>query len=82
MKLGLLRSATAEALEATEIYELRRADFEHLLERNNKIAMQMLWTTMERLRKANEQIQDLTFLNVRTRILKILLGSFLLGCLD
>jgi CRP/FNR family cyclic AMP-dependent transcriptional regulator len=28
---------------------------------------------MERLRKANEQIQDLTFLNARERILKILL---------
>jgi CRP/FNR family transcriptional regulator, cyclic AMP receptor protein len=73
MKPGLQRSATAETLEPTVFYVLRRSDFEQLLERNNKMALQMLWFTMERLRKANEQIQDLTFLNVRARILKILL---------
>jgi CRP/FNR family cyclic AMP-dependent transcriptional regulator len=73
VKPGLLRSATAETLENTELYVLRRSDFEQLLEKNNKMALQMLWFTMERLRNANEQIQDLTFLNVRARILKILL---------
>jgi CRP/FNR family cyclic AMP-dependent transcriptional regulator len=73
IKPGLLRSATAETLEATALYVLRRRDFEQLLAKNNKMALQMLWFTMERLRKANEQIQDLTFLNARERILKILL---------
>jgi CRP/FNR family cyclic AMP-dependent transcriptional regulator len=73
IKPGLLRSATAETLGPTVLYVLRRTDFEQLLEKNNKMALQMLWFTMERLRKANEQIQDLTFLNVRSRILKILL---------
>jgi CRP/FNR family cyclic AMP-dependent transcriptional regulator len=73
IKPGLLRSATAETLEATELYVLRRRDFEQLLAKNNKMALQMLWFTMERLRNANEQIQDLTFLNARERILKILL---------
>ncbi|QGQ98878.1 Crp/Fnr family transcriptional regulator [Paenibacillus psychroresistens] len=73
IKPGLLRSATAETLEATDLYVLRRRDFEQLLVKNNKMALQMLWFTMERLRNANEQIQDLTFLNARERILKILL---------
>jgi CRP/FNR family cyclic AMP-dependent transcriptional regulator len=73
IKPGLLRSATAETLEATDLYVLRRRDFEQLLAKNNKMALQMLWFTMERLRNANEQIQDLTFLNARERILKILL---------
>jgi CRP/FNR family cyclic AMP-dependent transcriptional regulator len=73
IKPGLLRSATAETLETTELYVLRRIDFEQLLAKNNKMALQMLWFTMERLRNANEQIQDLTFLNVRARILKLLL---------
>jgi CRP/FNR family transcriptional regulator len=73
IKPGLLRSATAETLEATALYVLRRRDFEQLLAKNNKMVLQMLWFTMERLRKANEQIQDLTFLNARERILKILL---------
>jgi CRP/FNR family cyclic AMP-dependent transcriptional regulator len=73
IKPGLLRSATAETLETTELYVLKRSDFEQLLVKNNQMALQMLWFTMERLRNANEQIQDLTFLNVRARILKILL---------
>jgi CRP/FNR family cyclic AMP-dependent transcriptional regulator len=73
IKPGLLRSATAETLESTVVYVLRRSDFEQLLAKNNKMALQMLWFTMDRLRNANEQIQDLTFLNVRARILKILL---------
>jgi CRP/FNR family cyclic AMP-dependent transcriptional regulator len=73
VKPGLLRSATAETLEASVLYVLRRIDFENLLVKNNQMAIQMLWFTMERLRKANEQIQDLTFLNARDRILKILL---------
>lgn len=73
IKPGLLRSATAETAEATVLYVLRRRDFEQLLAKNNKMALQMLWYTMERLRNANEQIQDLTFLNTRARILKVLL---------
>jgi CRP/FNR family transcriptional regulator, cyclic AMP receptor protein len=73
IKKGLLRSATAETMEATVLYVLRRSDFEQLLNKNNQMAIQMLWFTMDRLRNANEQIQDLTFLNARERILKILL---------
>jgi CRP/FNR family cyclic AMP-dependent transcriptional regulator len=73
IKKGLLRSATAETLEATVLYVMRRSDFEQLLSKNNQMAIQMLWFTMDRLRNANEQIQDLTFLNARARILKILL---------
>lgn len=73
IKKGLLRSATAETMEATVLYVLRRSDFEQLLNKNNQMAIQMLWFTMDRLRNANEQIQDLTFLNARERIMKILL---------
>lgn len=73
VKKGLLRSATAETLETTVLYVLRRSDFEQMLNKNNQMAIQMLWFTMDRLRNANEQIQDLTFLNARARILKILL---------
>lgn len=34
------------------------------------LCIKLLEATMERLRKANEQIYDLTFLGVRSRILK------------
>lgn len=73
IKKGLVRSATAETVEATVVYVLKREDFENLLDNNNKLTQSLLYSTMERLRKANEQIQDLTFLNVRTRIFKMLI---------
>lgn len=64
------RSATAEALEATTLYVLNRSSFYHFLESNNKLTLKLLQITTERLRKANEKIEDLTFLDVRSRILK------------
>lgn len=73
MKPGLVRSATAECLVQTKLYILHRSDFQTLIEHDRNIAFQLLDYTMERLRRANQQIHDLTFLNVRTRIVKRLL---------
>ncbi|MFS0726183.1 Crp/Fnr family transcriptional regulator [Paenibacillus sp. 1P07SE] len=73
MKPGLLRSATAEAMSQVKLLALRRPDFEGLIEAHPRLALHMLNYTMERLRRANQQIYDLTFLNVRTRIIKRLL---------
>ncbi|MFD0672937.1 Crp/Fnr family transcriptional regulator [Cohnella sp. GCM10027633] len=74
MKPGLVRSATAECLMQTKLYILRRGDFQLLIEQDRNIAFLLLDYTMERLRRANQQIYDLTFLNVRTRMLKRLLA--------
>lgn len=74
MKPGLVRSATAECLVQTKLYILRRSDFQMLIENDRNIAFHLLDYTMERLRRANQQIYDLTFLNVRSRILKRLLA--------
>jgi CRP/FNR family cyclic AMP-dependent transcriptional regulator len=73
MKPGLVRSATAETLRQSRLYALRRADFRTLIEHDRQLAYHLLDYTMERLRKANQQIYDLTFLSVRTRIIKRLL---------
>lgn len=73
MKPGLVRSATAETLMKTRLYGLRRHDFQTLIEQDRHLAYHLLDYTMERLRKANQQIYDLTFLSVRTRIIKRLL---------
>jgi len=77
MKPGLVRSATAETLMQTRLYALRRTDFQILIEQDRRLAFHLIDYTMERLRRANQQIYDLTFLNVRTRIIKRLL--FLTG---
>ncbi|MCD9022744.1 Crp/Fnr family transcriptional regulator [Cohnella silvisoli] len=73
MKPGLVRSATAECLMTTRLYILRRSDFQLLIENDRNIAFHLLDYTMDRLRRANQQIYDLTFLNVRSRLIKKLI---------
>jgi cAMP-binding proteins - catabolite gene activator and regulatory subunit of cAMP-dependent protein kinases len=73
IKPGARRSASAEAAQLTKVYALKRSAFERLIMEHPRLALYILDDTMERLRRANQQIYDLTFLNVRTRILKRLL---------
>ncbi|QGQ98943.1 Crp/Fnr family transcriptional regulator [Paenibacillus psychroresistens] len=73
MRKGLTRSATAEVMEASAIYSLKGSDFVSFLEEKPKMCLKLLEGTMERLRRANEQIYDLTFLNLRARILKAII---------
>lgn len=67
---GQTRSATAETIETTVIHSLVRSDFQQFMERTPKLCLRLLETTIERLRKTNEQIYDLTFLDVRSRTIK------------
>ncbi|WP_199623657.1 Crp/Fnr family transcriptional regulator [Paenibacillus alkalitolerans] len=64
------RSATAETIEPSTIFTLSRNDFVQFLERSPLLCLKLLEVTMKRLRKANDQIHDLTFLDVRSRIIK------------
>lgn len=73
MQPGLSRSATAEALTAVKVYSLHRSDFHQLVEKDRNVPFLLLNYTMERLRKANNQIYDLTFLTVQNRIIRRLL---------
>lgn len=67
---GDTRSATAEAIEDTELFTLSRTTFHRLLEDTPRLTLKLLEITVDRLRRANEQIEDLTFLDVRSRIFK------------
>ncbi|HIW34031.1 MAG TPA: Crp/Fnr family transcriptional regulator [Candidatus Paenibacillus intestinavium] len=73
MQPGLFRSATAEAMTTVKAYALHRADFQQLVEKERNVSFLLLNYTMERLRKANQQIHDLTFLNVQHRIIRRLI---------
>ncbi|UJF32816.1 Crp/Fnr family transcriptional regulator [Paenibacillus hexagrammi] len=70
---GTTRSATAETMEPCTLYALKRSVFVQYIEKSPKLCLKLLETTMERLRKANEQIYDLTFLGVRSRIMKTII---------
>jgi CRP/FNR family cyclic AMP-dependent transcriptional regulator len=72
IRKGQIRSASAETLEPTILYVLKRSDLEGLLEAHPGITLKLLDISMNRLQKTNEQIQDLTFLDVKTRIKKLL----------
>lgn len=68
-----VRSASAKTLEKTTLYVLKRSDFISLLYENPTILIKILETALERLRQANELITDLTILNARTRMIRMLL---------
>lgn len=70
IKPGLLRSATAETASQTRLLSLRRTYFQLLFENDRNLLHYLVEDTMNRLRKANQQIYDLTFLSVRSRIIK------------
>lgn len=64
------RSATAETIEPSTILSISRGDFFRFLEKSPRLLLRLLEVNMQRLRKANDQIHDLTFLDVRSRIVK------------
>lgn len=66
------RSATAEALIDTEVYVIYKKDFESLIEKNPHIAMDVIHTLIQRLRHADQQIEDLTFTGSKERVVKTL----------
>lgn len=69
---GETRSASAETIAPTTVYTLNGVAFRKFLEDNPKLLLKLLEITFQRLRKANEQIEDLTFRDVRSRIVKTL----------
>lgn len=71
MQRDSTRSANAETLEASVIYSLKRTTFYEYIGRSPALCLRLLEESMNRLRRANEQIHNLTFLDVRTRILKV-----------
>lgn len=68
-----VRSASARTLEKSTLYVLKRYDFISLLNRSPDIFIKILETALDRLRKANELITDLTILDARTRIVRMIL---------
>lgn len=70
---GEPRSADAIALERVELYALQRQDFVNVVMNQPKIAVQVMKVISQRLRQADQQIEDLLFLDVYGRVAKKLL---------
>ena len=65
---GESRSANVVALEDSEVYMLKRADFLDLLEKYPKIAIALLQELAARLRKSDQQIEGLSLSDAENRI--------------
>lgn len=70
---GRLRSTDAIALEKVECLTLQRGGFQDAIMKHPKIAIQVIEVLCERLRRTNQQVEDLTFLDVDGRVAKKLL---------
>lgn len=70
---GEPRSATIVALEPTETVSLRRKEFIDQLLKHPKISIKVLAIMAKRLRKSNDQIGSLAFLDVCGRLARVLL---------
>ncbi|WP_373231396.1 Crp/Fnr family transcriptional regulator [Cohnella sp.] len=70
---GRPRSATAQTLEMTNVLELSSDQFMDLLQTHFDITRGILAELCRRLRQTNDHVNDLTFLDGRTRVLKNLI---------
>ncbi|AZN35262.1 Crp/Fnr family transcriptional regulator [Iodobacter ciconiae] len=69
---GGLRTATVETLEACELLVLRRDSVMQHLEHHPKVMHQMITALCQRLRNADDFLQDTLFLNLPQRLGKML----------
>lgn len=67
------RSATAEAIEPTETLTLHREDFMRYIQDNPEFAMHVLQTMARRIRRLNNQVSDIFFLDLPARLARQLL---------
>jgi CRP/FNR family cyclic AMP-dependent transcriptional regulator len=70
---GRPRSASAQTLETTTVLELSSEQFLTLMQTHFDITRGILAELCRRLRQTNEHVNDLTFLDGRTRVLKNLI---------
>lgn len=67
------RSATAIAVQETEVAVLHQKDFLSIVEKRPRVAINLLSALSDRLRKANHQIGSLALLDVYGRVAAVLL---------
>jgi CRP/FNR family transcriptional regulator, cyclic AMP receptor protein len=70
---GRPRTADATAMSNSELIVIERRDFVPFLEAHPDVMLKFIEILCSRLRRTSEQVQDVTFLNLPTRLAKILL---------
>jgi CRP/FNR family cyclic AMP-dependent transcriptional regulator len=70
---GEARSATAIALENTQVLSISREDFQSVLRRNPDISLKIMVTICRRLRRADRRVESLAFLSAPGRVARVLM---------
>lgn len=68
------RSASARALQDSLLGVIKKNKIKQLISNNPEIALKIITTLSNRLKKANQQIQDLSFKSVEQRINSVLIN--------
>ncbi|HEX5507731.1 MAG TPA: Crp/Fnr family transcriptional regulator [Pseudolabrys sp.] len=67
------RTASAVAIESSELIVIERRDFMHLLREHPEVAVRLIEVLCGRLRRTSEQVEDIVFLGLPERLAKVLL---------
>src|SRR5262249_24819331 len=70
---GRPRTADATAMANSELIVIERRDFVPFLQAHGDVMLKFIEILCSRLRRTSEQVQDVTFLNLPTRLAKTLL---------
>ncbi|MBI4346004.1 MAG: Crp/Fnr family transcriptional regulator [Elusimicrobia bacterium] len=71
---GRERSASAQAVEDTRLLLIHKREFQAMIIQDPRLALHLLRTLSDRLRRANEEIEGLMFRNVLGRVSKTLIS--------
>src|SRR6185295_13208148 len=66
--LGIPRTTSAQAIEASQLYEIRQKDFESLLIVYPELSLQLLKSVGLKLKKAEEQLLNVICHDISTRV--------------
>lgn len=70
---GKVRSASAQAVEESELFVISRKNFKRLILENPDFSLKLLHTLADRLHKANKDVESMLFHNILGRLAEAIL---------
>lgn len=70
---GKVRSASAQAVESSELFVISKKNFKRLILENPEFSLKLLYTLAERLHKANKDMESMLFHNILGRLAEAIL---------
>lgn len=71
---GKVRSASAQAVEPTELLVISRSNFKNLILKNADFTLNLMYTLVKRLHNANRDVESMLFHNILGRLAEAIIG--------